>query len=194
MIDKGKGKPCLKPEDSCGIFCRIVLGFNKQDLQPRFVLESLFTFHETSLEKTKHMISRIDGPSPIRQAAPVKRASKAGSVSSSSFSEHLDEPEGVASTSAASALGTVSGVLDIQEVDDALARAAKGKLRAQDLLEKLDDLRLDLLTGTMSKAKLQRLADVTASRRAEVSDPKLGEILDEIDLRAQVELAKFTRA
>ncbi|MFA6280807.1 MAG: flagellar assembly protein FliX [Bdellovibrionales bacterium] len=139
------------------------------------------------------MINRIDGPRSVQTTTPTRRASKGSSVSKSSFSEHLDSTEEASGASGAGALGAVNGVLDIQEVDDALSRAARGKLRAEDLLDKLDDLRLDLLTGALSKSKLQRLADIAHSRRAEVTDPRLGEILDEIDLRAQVELAKFTQ-
>lgn len=140
------------------------------------------------------MISRIEGPSSVRSATPTRRTSKASGTSSSSFSKHLEEADEASGVHGASGLGAVSGMLDLQEVDDALARAARGKLRAEDLLEKLDDLRLDLLSGSLSQTKLQRLSDLVNSRRSEVSDPKLSEILDEIDLRAQVELAKFTRA
>lgn len=140
------------------------------------------------------MISRIDGPSSTRPTTSVRRTSKAGGTSSSSFSKHLEEADEASGVHGAAGLSSISGVLDLQEVDDALARAARGKLRAEELLDKLDDLRMDLLTGALSKTKLQRLAAVVNSHRAEVSDPKLGEILDEIDLRAQVELAKFTRA
>jgi hypothetical protein len=32
---------------------------------------------------------------------------------------------------------------------------------------------------------------VVSARRAEITDPHLAEVLDEIDLRAQVELAKY---
>lgn len=140
------------------------------------------------------MISRIEGPGSIRSSSPVRRTSKAGKAGGSSFSKHLEETDGAGAASAAGAIGSVSGVLDIQEVDDALSRAARGKLRAEDLLQKLDELRLDLLAGTLTPATLQRLSETVKNRRAEVDDPKLGEILDEIDLRAQVELAKFTRA
>ncbi len=140
------------------------------------------------------MISRIEGPGSVRSTTPVRRTSKAGKTDGASFSKHLEDAEEVSSTSATGALGAISGVLDIQEVDDALTRAARGKLRAEDLLQKMDDLRLDLLAGNVTPASLQRLSEVVKNRRAEVDDPKLGEILDEIDLRAQVELAKFTRA
>lgn len=139
------------------------------------------------------MISRIDGPSSLRPSSSVRRTSKASGTSGSSFSKHLEETEESSGVQGTSALGAVSCVLDLQEVDDALARAARGKLRAEDLLDKLDDLRLDILTGAISKTKLERLSDVVNSHRAEVTDPNLSQILDEIDLRAQVELAKFTR-
>ena len=140
------------------------------------------------------MISRIDGPSSIRPTTTIRKSGKSGSVSGPSFSKHLEETDESSAVSGAGALGAVSGVLDIQEVDDALARAARGKLRAEELLDMMDDLRLDLLSGTLSKTKLLRLADVVNTRRTEVTDPNLSQVLDEIDLRAQVELAKFTRA
>ena len=139
------------------------------------------------------MISRIDGPSSLRPSSSVRRTGKAAGTSGTSFSKHLEETEESSGVQGTSALGAVSCVLDLQEVDDALARAARGKLRAEDLLDKLDDLRLDILTESISKTKLERLSDVVNSHRAEVTDPNLSQILDEIDLRAQVELAKFTR-
>lgn len=139
------------------------------------------------------MISRIEGSGPIQTATPIRRAKKTSATGKSDFSEHLEGAEEASATQSAGALGAVSGVLNIQEVDDALARAAKGKLRAEDLLNKLDELRLDLLEGTLSRTKLVRLAEIVNARRPDISDPHLAGVLDEIDLRAQVELAKFTR-
>jgi len=140
------------------------------------------------------MISRIEGPSSVRPATTIRKTSKSSSASGSSFSTHLEETEESSGVHSTGATNAVSGVLNIQEVDDALARAARGKLRAEDILDKLDDLKLDLLNGNLSPTKLQRLSETVNARRAEVTDPNLTQILDEIDLRAQVELAKFTRA
>lgn len=142
----------------------------------------------------RNVIGKIDGTGPIRAPQAVRRAAKSGTHDGSSFSSHLDELDDAAPASASSALGSVSGIFGLQEVDDALARAAKGKLRAEDILDKLDGLRLDILSGTMSRDKLLRLANSVNARRHEVSDPRLNELLDEIDLRAQVELAKYDGA
>jgi len=138
------------------------------------------------------VIGKIEGTGSIRTSQPLRRAAKSGSASGSSFSSHLEETEGASAAQDTSGIGSVAGVFNLQEVDDALERAARGKLRAEDLLNSLDDIKLALLDGTISPGKLQRLAQIAQSRRQEVSDPKLAAILDEIDLRAQVELAKFT--
>ena len=143
------------------------------------------------------MINKIDGPAgpgSIRSTTGVRRPAKTGATSGPAFAKHLDaddEVEGTAATSGAGGVNSVAGMIGLQEVDDALARASKGKLRAQDILDRLEEMRMELLTGTLTKSKLMKLAQMVHSRRQEVTDPHLGEILDEIDLRAQVELAKY---
>lgn len=142
------------------------------------------------------MIGKIDGVGGPRTSSPVRRTAKAGKTSKTSFSTHLDGPEETEATTAASAtssIGAVEGIIGAQEIDDALARAAKGKLRASDILDRLEDLRLGILSGTLSRDKLRQLAHIVSLRRPQVTDQHLGEILDEIDLRAQVELAKFSK-
>lgn len=137
------------------------------------------------------MINKIDGPGSIRPPQNVRRTSKSGAADSTGFAKHLDDTEETSSSHGVTGTGAITGILGIQEVDDALSRAAKGKMRAEDILDRLDDLRLEILTGGISRDKLLQLSHVVSSRRAEVTDPRLGEILDEIDLRAQVELAKY---
>jgi hypothetical protein len=141
------------------------------------------------------VISKIEGPGSIRSAQPIKRTSgKSGASGGASFAKQLDETSEAGAAHGVSGTGAVSGVLGVQEVDDALAHASRGKLRAQDILDRLEDLRLQLLTGGLSREKLVQLARIVNVRRAQVTDPRLAEILDEIDLRAQVELAKYANA
>lgn len=137
------------------------------------------------------MISKIEGPGGIRPTQTVKRAGKASAAGGTAFAKHLDESSEAGAAHGIAGAGAVSGILGVQEVDDALAHASKGKLRAQDILDRLDDLRMELLTGAISRDKLLQLAHVVSTRRGEVTDPRLVEVLDEIDLRAQVELAKY---
>ncbi len=137
------------------------------------------------------MISKIEGPGGVRSAQPVKRTAKTGGTGGTSFAKHLDETDETGSVLEVGGTGSVSGILGLQEVDDALAHASKGKMRAQDILDRLDDLRVELLTGAISKEKLLQLSRLVSNHRGQVTDPRLSGILDEIDLRAQVELAKY---
>jgi len=140
------------------------------------------------------VIDKIDGIGGVRTSQPIKRASKSGASSGASFAKQLDESEDTAATSGIASAANISGILGLQEVDDALSHAAKGKLRAEDILDRLEDLRLELLSGGVSKEKLLHLSRIVNARRGEIKDPRLAEILDAIDLRAQVELAKHLQA
>lgn len=139
------------------------------------------------------MINKIDGPGSIRPTQNVRRTGKANATGGAGFAKHLDESSETGSAHGVTGAGAISGILGVQEVDDALHHASKGKMRAEDILDRLDDLRMELLTGAISRDKLLQLAHVVSTRRAEVTDPRLVEILDEIDLRAQVELAKYAQ-
>jgi hypothetical protein len=138
------------------------------------------------------VIDKIDGLGGVRTTQPVKRAGKAGAGSGTTFAKQLEDTSEPTAAGSVASSSSVNGILNVQEVDDALAHASKGKRRAQDILDQLDDLRLDLLAGGLSKEKLLQLGRMVQARRAQITDPRLNEILDEIDLRAQVELAKYS--
>ncbi|MBI1208566.1 MAG: flagellar assembly protein FliX [Azospirillum sp.] len=136
---------------------------------------------------------KIEGPGRLR-GGTVSRTGRAASGPSGAFSKHVvGESAAPGGVSGASPLGGIDSLLALQEVDDAAARASRGKKRASDLLDRLEELRLGLLAGSIPAAKLGELSRLIQSRRLTVDDPRLAEVLDEIDLRAQVELAKLSR-
>lgn len=139
---------------------------------------------------------KVEGPGNLRGSTSVRRTGKAESTSGASFSKQLvSDTNGAHGVSASASVAGVAGVLALQEVDatdDATARASRGKMRAEEMLDRLEELQHGLLSGTLSAQKLMDLAKVVHSRRVQVDDPHLAAILDEIDLRAQVELAKLT--
>ena len=63
--------------------------------------------------------------------------------------------------------------------------------RAVLILDRLEDIRQGLLVGAISKPKLQELAGAIKETREAALDPEMNDILDEIELRAKIELAKF---
>lgn len=94
------------------------------------------------------------------------------------------------STEAASAAG-VSGVslLALQEAGAVLPDPERARRRAAQALDALRDLQLGLLSGGSDPARLERLAALAAAEA--VADPGLRAILDQVSLRARVELARF---
>ncbi|MCH8917851.1 MAG: hypothetical protein IIC52_07325 [Proteobacteria bacterium] len=77
-------------------------------------------------------------------------------------------------------------------MDDPADLPAKARQRAEDILDRLDWLRHGLLAGAFSRRDLEGLARLVRIEKLEVNDPKLTEILEQIELRAEIELAKYS--
>lgn len=97
---------------------------------------------------------------------------------------------------APNAVAGLDSLLAMQSVDPD-AGGGRGRQRlirhGEELLDRLEDIRVGLLTGTIPKAHLADLAHMVRAKRDHAADPNLAAILDEIELRAEVELAKLMR-
>lgn len=141
---------------------------------------------------------KVSGTGSSSAAGQGRRADRSGRPTGE-FARHLGATEGVGEQSpvdAASPLAAVDALLAAQCVTDTTDREARRNLirHGEDILERLEEIRLGLLAGGMSRQRLIELASLVRNRRDSVADPRLAAILDEIDLRAQVELAKHGRA
>ncbi len=139
---------------------------------------------------------KITQNAPIRSTS-TKRSGKTSVGRSGQFTDHLVTGEAGASTGSTNSSAPASAVdslLVLQEVPDATSGASRAKLRAEDLLDHLNEIRHGLLAGALSRQMLDRLARIARSERQSVDDPRLRELLDEIELRAAVELAKYLRS
>ena len=92
-------------------------------------------------------------------------------------------------------VGGLESILAAQEVPDALGGPSKGILvrYGDELLDHLDELKLAILGGVVSKEKLANLAQMLRQKRQTCDDPRLNSIIDEIELRVEVEVAKLIR-
>jgi hypothetical protein len=128
-----------------------------------------------------------------------QRSQRTASTTGPRFSDHLnkaEESEGeVAGTSGVMGVSALSALLGAQEVDDDGEKSSRRQLaqRGTDILDKLEEIRRDILAGAVPRERLENLAQSLRQRRAHVTDPRLIEIIDEIELRAAVEIAKLTR-
>lgn len=92
----------------------------------------------------------------------------------------------MATVASANSLGAL---LALQAVEDPLLKRRKIVRRGTQLIDTLEALRGDLLVGQMAEGRLNQLMAVLSQAR-EHSDPGLDALLDDIELRARVELAK----
>lgn len=83
----------------------------------------------------------------------------------------------------------INALLALQAVEDPLLKRKKLVRRGTALLDTLDELHADLLTGRASDSRLNQLMALIGQAR-EQSEPGLDALLDDIELRARVELAK----
>lgn len=140
---------------------------------------------------------KIEGPN---KSSSTKGAAKAGArktAGDSSFEGMIGETTAAVApraTTGTMAVSQLDALLSIQESADGTSEEAarKSKKRAMDMLEQLDQIKVGLLTGGIPREVMERLTTMIASHREKIMDPKLAEIIDEIDLRAQVEIAKHS--
>ena len=137
---------------------------------------------------------KVEGPG---RTSGTKSTSKAGSKKSGDGAfggmiSDTEETEAQAPVSRTASIGALDTLLALQGAEGTSEEATKkAKKRAGILLDRLEKIRIGLLTGELPSSALQQLAHTIASHREGMIDPRLAEILDEIDLRAQVELAKL---
>lgn len=128
---------------------------------------------------------------------PQKAKKKSQTGAAGGFASHIPSggSEEAAPAGGVAPMASLSGILSLQEVPDSTADEGRRALyqRGEDILDRLSEIQEQILSGALSKERLQNLAHILRQKREQVDDDKLLAILDEIELRAEVEIAKWTR-
>ena len=110
------------------------------------------------------------------------------SLSSSGPTQKAASPAQAAS---ASGLFGMDALLALQGEEDVLVGRRRRQIkRSNDILDALDDLKVSVLSGEIDDEALLRLQANIAASREDIEDDKLQGVLNEIETRAFVELAK----
>jgi hypothetical protein len=138
---------------------------------------------------------KIEGPG---KTSSTKKTDAKKATGDSAFSGLVDDSGETATSTGVSgsvSIGHLDALLSLQEAGDGTSEEAekKAKQRAALLLDHLDQVRVGILTGGIPVVALQQLTRIVGQHRDKVMDPRLAEVLDEIDLRVQVELAKHSQ-
>lgn len=94
---------------------------------------------------------------------------------------------------ATAAVASADAIFAAQMVDDEEKQQIRKKMikKGYDLLDKLDEIRQGLLQGEIAKEKLIEIARFVKNNDFNTDDERLKQILGEIELRVEVEIAKI---
>lgn len=146
-------------------------------------------------------VSQIGSGSAAAATRRTQKGDKGEKAGRSSFASHLDtvmEVEEPSGGEGPAALASVDALLALQSATedgggDRNEARRRAMARAETILDRLEDVRRGLLTGAIPTERLAELAQAMRAKREEGVDVRLAAILDEIELRAEVEMAKLSR-
>jgi hypothetical protein len=135
---------------------------------------------------------KIDQTGSVRSTTARRSVDKTSKGGGGDFARELEQATGAEEAKASQAVARVDALIAAQEVSDE-GGGGKARQRGEAMLDRLDEIRHGLLAGTLTRQRLTELNQLVQASRGETSDPRLAQVLDEIELRARVELAKFDR-
>ena len=138
---------------------------------------------------------RVSNVDAGRRSQSARRSTGA-SAGNSRFADHLQCSAAEAGADVERPMVfAVGSVLPAQEVASAGDESSRARTQryGEDILERLDELHLAILTGSVPAERVVRLAQMLRANRRLTDDPRLRSIVEEIELRAEVEIAKLTR-
>jgi hypothetical protein len=136
---------------------------------------------------------KIQPAAPGQGTAARRTASASRGAADGKFASLLDIGATADShpPAAPGAVQALDNLLAVQEVSDRTGSRKRALSHGQDILDRLEVIRLGLLAGTIPQERLQALVGLLSRSRADFDDPGLRDLIDQIELRAAVELAKL---
>jgi hypothetical protein len=138
---------------------------------------------------------KVGGASGVGSAGGPKAARPGGGEGFRLFG-----PSAAPAATQASRAGGVAGVMSmdallaLQDVGGPLERRRRAVGRAGRILDVLDGIKVALLEERLDANDLEQLQRAVRDERQATDDPKLEGVLDEIEIRAAVEIAKLEQA
>ena|SRR3990167_1671410 len=140
---------------------------------------------------------KVSGTSGVESLGGARKAPRA-SGGQGGFSLPTVSSAGAASDVArgmgVSGVGSVDALIALQDVGGPLERRRRAVSRAGRILDVLDEVKLALIDGEVTGRDLDRLLRAVREERMATEDGPLEGLLNEIETRAAVELAKLEQA
>jgi len=136
----------------------------------------------------------ISGPTAAGPIGTARAAQRTRGPSGFQMTEEASSAKGALAPSNVGNLASVGALLAMQEEDGPPARRRRMVRRAHGLLDQLDRIKLALLEGEMPHERLNALVVSLQEQREEVEDENLAALLEQVEIRAEVERAKLEMA
>ena len=126
-------------------------------------------------------------------ASKVKKAVTGGDFSA--YLRDIMQTAGEEIISASSSVPAADAIFAAQMVGDEEEKKIREQQikRGQSLIEKLEEIRDGLLRGYLSKDRIIEISRFVKEKKMEAQDARLNDLIAEIELRVEVELAKLTK-
>jgi hypothetical protein len=138
---------------------------------------------------------KITGYGSINASTIKKRGDVAqtGSFADLLAASETEESSGVPASGEVAAAG-LTNLLALQEISEEDIQRRKLVQQGKSMIDTLERLRQQLLIGTLPPHLLRDLHRQLSLHRQTTADPELNALIDDIELRAAVELAKLEMA
>lgn len=137
---------------------------------------------------------RVNQTQRATSRKPAGAARGAGSAGPAFQPSRATEARKAGAARAPVAVGSLDAIVALQAVDDASERRRKAVWQGSEVLDRLEEIKIAILSGQLSRARLAGLQAVVRRYEEQDLDPELADLLRQIDLRARVELAKHDKS
>ena len=137
---------------------------------------------------------KIDGFGSItstNSTSKRRNTSAAGAFADLLAAAENGEAPAPSATSETVAPASLSSLLALQEMPEELLQRKKLVQQGNNMLDVLEKLRRQLLNGSLTLSVLQDIEKQISQQKQIINDPQLMSVIDDIELRAAVELAKL---
>jgi Class II flagellar assembly regulator len=130
-------------------------------------------------------VERPSGPNAVGGGKTVRRGGSEG------FTLSEEAASGPTAKAAVRTIGGIDALIALQGVEAPAERRRRAVARGRSALDALDALKIGLLSGELDAGTVARLKSTVSGLREGSGDPLIDEVLAEIELRVEVELAKI---
>ena len=136
-------------------------------------------------------VSGPTGSAGPASTAGVRTAASAPAAPAFTPAGGVAETTSAMAASGVAAVSSLEALIALQDVGGPMERRRRAMGRAGAILAALEGLKLDLLEGRLTPGAVHALTRAVREQRALTDDPCLEGVLDEIETRAAVEIAKL---